>query len=40
MSKDKSKEKELEELAEWCHCEIHDIDYPCNEGCPECKLGK
>ena len=20
-----------------CHCNIHDIDYPCADGCPRCK---
>ena len=20
----------------WCHCEEHNIDYPCLEDCPKC----
>jgi len=32
----KEKERELKK-AEWCFCPIHNITYPCSEGCPKCK---
>jgi hypothetical protein len=33
----KKKGKTIEETKAWCHCGIHNIDYPCADGCPKCK---
>jgi len=25
-------------MTKWCHCEEHDVDYPCDDKCQYCEI--
>ena len=36
----KKRGNKVSSVKAWCHCDIHNIDYPCVEECPKCNSKK